>query len=108
MSRRSQIDERVQYVLRTFSPEKKTFALFDEGKALLSRAMAGAGILALAHAGVHNRPETKGANEYILKVSCVPYGEDRCFQTEAALKSANRRRCTKPPASFWFAARASE
>lgn len=69
----------VNYVLNTYEPKAKSFHLFDSSirdPRALSRGMAGAGILALAHSGVHDRPESIGAAKFLLRVPCVPYGED--------------------------------
>lgn len=68
----------IDYVLRTFDDERSTFRLFagQPKGGEPSRAMAGAGILALAHSGVHNRPENVKAAEFMLKHPCVPYGQD--------------------------------
>ena len=68
----------VKYVLGTFNPKMKTFSMFDTKRPPhgFSRGMAGAGILALAHSGVHNRPENIASAEFMLRVPCVPYGKD--------------------------------
>ena len=68
----------IDYVLRTFDKERSTFRLFagEPRGGEPSRAMAGAGILALAHSGVHNRPENVKAADFMLKHPCVPYGQD--------------------------------
>lgn len=69
----------VNYVLNTYDAKEKTFHLFDSPNRdprAFSRGMAGAGILALAHSGVHDRPESIGAAKFLLRVPCVPYGED--------------------------------
>lgn len=60
------IDKAVEFVLRCFSPEYKTFEYDVKPEDRRSRAMAGAGILALAHSGMHNRPEAQQAAEWIL------------------------------------------
>lgn len=73
---KNRIDEGVEYVLRTFNQKEKTFTLFHKNGGQRSRAMAGAGILALAHSGVHDRPETKHAAEFLLKMPSTAYGED--------------------------------
>ena len=72
----------VDYVLRTFDEERSTYHLFANKKrrAPPSRAMAGAGILALAHSGVHDRVENKKAADYMLKFPCIPYGQDDPMQ----------------------------
>lgn len=70
------IEDGVAYVLRTFNEDEKTFTLFHKNGAQRTRAMAGAGILALAHSGVHDRPENKHAAEFLLKMPCTIYGRD--------------------------------
>ena len=72
------VTDGVKYVLGTFDSKMKTFSMFDGKRSPhgFSRGMAGAGILALAHSGVHNRPENIGAAEFMLRVPCVPYGKD--------------------------------
>ena len=57
------IDEAVAYVRRCYSERYGTFVYMRGTGDLRSRGMAGAGILALAHAGFHGAPEsTKSAN----------------------------------------------
>ena len=79
---KERVDEGVAYVLRSFNAKHGTFHLFvANGAPERSRGMAGAGILALAHSGVHDRPETKQAAEYLLKWPCIPYGQDDPLKT---------------------------
>jgi hypothetical protein len=47
-----------------------------------SRGMAGAGVLALAHAGYHNSPEAKASGEWILKHDFDRYNEFEPFSSE--------------------------
>ncbi len=61
------IDRGVGYVRRCFSPSRGLFVYKIQGRGYPSRAMAGAGILALAHAGLHHTPEAKAAGEGLLK-----------------------------------------
>jgi hypothetical protein len=69
------IDDAVGYIRRTFN---KTFRSFDytidrgEGA---SRGMAGAGILALGHAGFHNSPEAQQAGRWLLQNSFEVYNQ---------------------------------
>ncbi|HEX3601320.1 MAG TPA: prenyltransferase/squalene oxidase repeat-containing protein [Lacipirellulaceae bacterium] len=67
------IDEAVQYVLRCFDPQRGTFSYSTTRGGDCSRAMAGAGILALAHAGYHNAPESRLAAQYITNAGFADY-----------------------------------
>jgi hypothetical protein len=60
------IDDAVAYVRRCYSPQYGIFQYAAGQSDSRSRAMAGAGVLALAHAGFHNAPETKIAGDWIL------------------------------------------
>jgi hypothetical protein len=61
------IDDAVKYVRRTFDSKYRTFGYSIRPNTNRSRAMAGAGILALAHAGFHNSPEAKTAAQWLLE-----------------------------------------
>jgi hypothetical protein len=61
------IDDAVAYVRRTYSREHHAFGYMADVGDHRSRAMAGAGILALAHAGFHNAPESAHSGEWILQ-----------------------------------------
>jgi hypothetical protein len=61
------IDDAVAYVRRTFNASYGTFGYVVGPNTHRSRAMAGAGILALAHAGFHNSPEAQGAGKWMLE-----------------------------------------
>src|SRR5262249_1970404 len=62
------IDDAVAYIQRTYSNRYGTFVYAaDNNSDLRSRGMAGAGILALAHAGMHNAAEAKQSGEWILQ-----------------------------------------
>jgi hypothetical protein len=67
------IDDAVKYVRRTFNRQYGTFGYAIEPVTNRSRAMAGAGILALAHAGYHNSTEAKTAAEWLLMHSLDQY-----------------------------------
>jgi hypothetical protein len=67
------IDDAVKYVRRTFNKQYGTFGYAIEPVTNRSRAMAGAGILALAHAGYHNSTEAKTAAEWLLMHSLDQY-----------------------------------
>lgn len=62
------IDDAVGFVLRCYSEKNQTFRyyLWPE-RERYSRAMAGAGVLALAHAGRHHTAEAKKAGDWILR-----------------------------------------
>jgi hypothetical protein len=70
------IDDAVAYIRRCYSKEHGTFEYWigrpESGR---TRAMAGAGILALAHAGYHNSDEAQSAATWILKQKFTPYNE---------------------------------
>jgi hypothetical protein len=61
------IDEAVAYVRRTYSRQYGAFCYVAGPGDYRSRAMAGAGILALAHAGFHDAPEALQSGEWILR-----------------------------------------
>ncbi|HJQ79078.1 MAG TPA: prenyltransferase/squalene oxidase repeat-containing protein [Lacipirellulaceae bacterium] len=75
------IDDAVAYVRRTFTPRYGAFCyVADENVDFRSRGMAGAGILALAHAGYHNAPEATQSGEWILQHNFNDYNEIEPFQ----------------------------
>lgn len=61
------IDDAVGYVRRTFDRNESVFIYSTEAGDSRSRAMAGAGILALAHAGLHDSLEAKKSGEWLLR-----------------------------------------
>jgi hypothetical protein len=73
------IDDAVRYVRRCFQPEYGAFQLMATDSDRRSRGMAGAGILALAHAGFHNAPETKLAGDWILQHPFNSYNVSETF-----------------------------
>jgi hypothetical protein len=60
------IDEAIAYIRRTFNNEAGTFGYTTGRGDGGTRAMAGAGVLALAHAGFHNSPEAQRAGKWLL------------------------------------------
>ena len=79
----ARIKRGVGYVRRCFDKDQGTF-VYDYGgrEGRLSRAMAGAGILALAHSGLHHTPEAQQAGDWILKCGFHKYnsaGKIRSF-----------------------------
>jgi hypothetical protein len=67
------IDDAIAYVRRTFNTNYGTFAYVTTPSSRPTRAMSGAGILALAHAGLHHSTEAKRAGEWMLQHSFDPY-----------------------------------
>ncbi len=61
------IDDAVDYVRRCFDEEYGVFEYEKSHRDRRSRAMAGAGVLALAHAGFHNSREAQLSGEWILR-----------------------------------------
>ena len=70
------INDAIQYIRRTFDKRTGTFLYVTSPNGLHSRAMTGAGILALAHAGYHNSPEAKSAAQWMLEHSFADYNGD--------------------------------
>jgi hypothetical protein len=64
---KSAIDEAVGYIRRTFDDNQSVFIYTTASGDSRSRAMAGAGILALAHAGMHNSPEARRSGDWLLQ-----------------------------------------
>jgi hypothetical protein len=74
------IDDAVAYVRRTFTPRYGAFCyIADANIDFRSRGMAGAGILALAHAGYHNAPEATRSGEWILQHDFNDYNQIEPF-----------------------------
>jgi hypothetical protein len=71
--RKEPIDDAVQYVRRCYSQTYHTFQYAVEPGDHRSRSMAGAGILALAHAGLHNSDEARFTGNWILDQSFDRY-----------------------------------
>jgi hypothetical protein len=61
------IDDAVAYVRRTYSHQYGAFMYAAGDVDHRSRGMAGAGILALAHAGYHNAPEAQQSGKWVLQ-----------------------------------------
>jgi len=75
------IDEAVAYVRRCYAREYGVFEYVAglPGEDDRSRAMAGAGILALAHAGFHGAPEAQRSGEFILRHNFDQYNAVMSF-----------------------------
>jgi hypothetical protein len=70
------IDDAVGYVRRSFDRETGAFGYRINRDKERSRGMAGAGILALGHAGFHNSFEAKQTGEWLLQYSFEVYNDD--------------------------------
>ncbi len=73
------IDDAIGYVRRCFIPKYGAFLLFSSQSDHRSRGMAGAGILALAHSGMHDAPEAKQAGDWLLKYHFDQYNVQEAF-----------------------------
>jgi hypothetical protein len=74
------IEDAVSYVRRTFTSRYGAFCyVADESIDFRSRGMAGAGILALAHAGYHNAPESTRSGDWILQHDFNDYNQIEPF-----------------------------
>jgi hypothetical protein len=69
------IDDAVTYIRRCYSKKYGTFEYWIDRTDGRTRAMAGAGILALAHAGYHNSIEAQSAGAWLLKQKFEPYNQ---------------------------------
>ena len=69
------IDDAVDYVRRCFDENYGTFEYEISNRDRRSRAMAGAGILALAHAGHHNSHEAQASGEWLLRHGFANYNQ---------------------------------
>jgi hypothetical protein len=73
------IDDAVEYVRRTFSQQYGAFGYTASQADPRSRGMAGAGILALAHAGFHHAPEATQSGSWILQHPFDDYNQIEPF-----------------------------
>jgi hypothetical protein len=69
------IDDAVAYIRRCYSKKYGTFEYWIDRMDGRTRGMAGAGILALAHAGYHDSTEAQSTGAWILKQKFDPYNE---------------------------------
>ena len=76
------IDDALAYVRRCYSKEYGTFQYWIDRGDGRSRGMAGAGILALAHAGYHNSQEARDSAEWILRQKFEPYNTVAPFKND--------------------------
>ena len=72
------IDSGVQFVERCFLKQKdrQFFGYLEDYPTLCTRAMAGAGIVALAHAGKHDSKEAVLSGDWLLKHNFSNYNDD--------------------------------
>lgn len=72
------IDAAVKYIEGCFLKDKdrKVHAYLAGNRRACTRAMAGAGILALAHAGKHDSKEARSSGEWLLKHDFKKYNDD--------------------------------
>jgi hypothetical protein len=73
------IDEAVAYVRRCYDKQYKVFTYSVNRGESRSRAMAGAGILALAHAGFHDSMEAQQSGRWVLENNFDSYDEFQDF-----------------------------
>ena len=69
------IDAAVAYVRRSFSPRYGAFGYTADDGDERSRGMAGAGILALAHAGYHNSAEARRSAQWLQRYDFDSYNQ---------------------------------
>jgi hypothetical protein len=67
------VDDAVAYIRRSFSKEYGVFEYIISPTDTRSRGMAGAGILAMAHAGLHESEEAKKSGDWLLRQSFAQY-----------------------------------
>lgn len=75
------IADAVAYIRRTYREEYGMFNYTTSRNDVRSRGMAGAGILALGHAGFHNSTEAKHAANALLDYSFEVYNDGQPFPT---------------------------
>lgn len=75
----SAVDDAVGYVRRCFQSNYQTFMMFASSEDRRSRGMAGAGILAMAHAGLHDSKEARVAGDWLLREGFANYNESRQY-----------------------------
>ncbi len=79
------IDDAVAYVRRCYANRYGTFEYWIDRGDGRSRAMAGAGILALAHAGFHKSKEAEATGDWILKQDFGKYNTFVQYDTDRTL-----------------------
>lgn len=76
------VDDAVGYVRRCFQSNYETFMMFASSDDRRSRGMAGAGILAMAHAGLHDSKEARVAGDWLLRQGFANYNESRRYRNQ--------------------------
>jgi hypothetical protein len=76
------IDDAVGYIRRCYSKKYGSFVYMRGNGDFRSRAMAGAGILALAHAGFHGAPEAAQSADWLLKYNFDRYNQLAPFRDQ--------------------------
>lgn len=76
------VEEAVGYVRRCYQSNYETFMMMASPRDRRSRGMAGAGILAMAHAGLHDSKEARLAGEWLLREGFANYNESRLYARE--------------------------
>lgn len=76
------IDEAVEYVQRCFNSRQQTTVYFI-GHNETSRAMAGAGVLSLSLAGLHNAPMARATGRWILQHPFDQYNQSEHYHYSA-------------------------
>jgi hypothetical protein len=79
------IDDAVAYIRGCYSEKYGTFEYWIDRGDGRSRGMAGAGILALAHAGYHKSKEAQSTGEWILKLDFDKYNQFVQYDTDRTL-----------------------
>ena len=72
------IDRAAEYIRRCYHPRYKTFTMLANEEDRRSRGMAGAGILAMAHAGLHDSNEAQSSGQWLLREGFSTYNES-CY-----------------------------
>jgi hypothetical protein len=73
------IDDAVAYIRRAFNKDYGVFEYIITPADTRSRGMAGAGVLAMAHAGLHDSEEAKQSGEWLLKQNFDKYNAIEAF-----------------------------
>jgi hypothetical protein len=73
------IDDAVAYIRRCFQRQYGTFTMLATTEDRRSRGMAGAGILAMAHAGLQESNEARLSGDWLLREGFPKYNESRHY-----------------------------
>jgi len=73
------IDDALAYIQRCFNQRYGAFGLMAGPKDRRTRGMAAAGILALAHGGLHDSKEARLTGDWLLKEGFANYNETRFY-----------------------------